>query len=68
MCVRPWAIKTIHVKLSLNNQSNKSYCFQFLCNALAIDTIDGQGLSNEVRYELLPKKSKVTLCLLFITR
>ena len=29
--------------------------------ALAIDTIDGQGLSNEARCELLPKKSKVTL-------
>ena len=27
--------------------------------ALAIDTIDGQGLSNEVHRELLPKKSKV---------
>ena len=35
--------------------------------ALAIDTIDGRGLSNEVRHELLPKKSNVTLYLLFIT-
>ena len=34
--------------------------------ALAIDTIDGCGLSNEARRELLPKKSKVMLylCLL----
>ena len=29
--------------------------------ALAIDTIDGWGLRNKVRHELLPKKSKVTL-------
>ena len=29
--------------------------------ALAIDIIDGQGLSNEAHHELLPKKSKVTL-------
>ena len=27
--------------------------FQFLCMALAIDTIDGQGLSNEAHRELL---------------
>ena len=27
--------------------------------ALAINTIDGQGLSNEAHRELLPKKSKV---------
>ena len=32
--------------------------------ALAIDTIEGQGLSNKARRELLPKKSKVTLYLL----
>ena len=34
--------------------------------ALAIDTIDGWGLSNEERRVLLPKKSKVMLYLLFI--
>ena len=28
--------------------------------ALAIDTVDGRGLSNEARRVLLPKKSKVT--------
>ena len=32
--------------------------------ALAFDTIDGRGLSNEVHYELLPKKSKC-ICRLF---
>ena len=42
--------------------------FQFLCTALAIDTVDGWGLSNETRRVLLPKKSKVMLYLPFITR
>ena len=41
--------------------------FQFPCMALAINKIDGRGLSNEVRCELLPK-SKVILYLPFITR
>ena len=36
--------------------------------ALAIDTVDGRGLSNETRRVLLPKKSKVMLYLPFITR
>ena len=36
--------------------------------ALAINAIDGWGLSNKAYHELLPKKSKVTLYLLFITR
>ena len=36
--------------------------------ALAIDTVDVWGLSNEARRELLPKKSKITLYFLFITR
>ena len=34
--------------------------------ALAIDTIDGWGLSNKACRELLPKKSKVTLYFPFI--
>ena len=33
---------------------------------LAIDTVGGLGLSNEACCELLPKKSKVMLCYLFI--
>ena len=36
--------------------------------ALAIDTIDGWGLSNKARRELLPKNSRVTLYLLFISQ
>ena len=32
--------------------------------ALAIDVTDGRGLSNEVRHELLPKKSKVRTAVL----
>ena len=50
---------------NLNNQSNKSYCFSI---SLYSNTINGWGLSNEVCRELLPKKSKVMLYLLFITR
>ena len=42
--------------------------FQFLCTALAIDTVDGRGLNYEARRVLLPKKSKVTLYFLIITR
>ena len=48
----PGLLKTIHVKRSMNNQSNKSYCF----SVSLIDT-DGRGLSNEARRKLLPKKS-----------
>ena len=36
--------------------------------ALAIDTIDGWGLSNEACRELIPKKSKVMLYFLLILR
>ena len=64
MCVyvsTPWAIK------NHSRDQTSPTAFQFLCMALAIDTIDGRGLSNEARCELLPKKSKVTLYLLFIT-
>ena len=30
---------------------------------LAINTVDGDGLSNDARHELLPKKTKVILLL-----
>ena len=64
MCVclyvaTPSVLKTIHVKWSLNNQSNKSYCFSM---TLAIDITDGRGLSNEARRELLSNKNKVMQC------
>ena len=39
-----------------------------LHTALAINTVDGRGLSYELRCVLLPKKSKVMLYLPFITR
>ena len=35
---------------------------------LAINIIDGRGLSNKMRHELLPKKSKVMLYLPFISQ
>ena len=35
------------------NQTNPT-AFQFLCMALAIDTIDGRGLSNKACRKLLP--------------
>ena len=46
----------------MTNQTSPNV-FQFLCTALAVDTIDGWGLSNEARHVLLPKKSKVMLYL-----
>ena len=51
----------------VTNQTSPT-AFQFLCMVLAIDTIDKRDLSNEARRELLPKKSKVTLYLMFIIR
>ena len=48
----------------MTNQTNPN-TFQFLYMILAIDITDGHGLRNG--YELLPKKSKVMLYLLFIT-
>ena len=61
VCVCPINL-TSHI-CSLNNQLNKSYRFPFLFMILAIDSIDGYGLSNEVCYEFLPKKSKVNAVL-----
>ena len=48
VCVHPQAIINAFY---MNNQSNNPTAFQFLCNALAIDTIDGWGLSNKARRE-----------------
>ena len=53
--------------LQITNQTNPT-AFQSLCTALAIDNVDGRGLSNETRRVLLPKKSKVMLYFPFITR
>ena len=36
--------------------------------ALAIDTIDGRGLSNKARCELLPKSSKIILYVPFVSQ
>ena len=33
----------------------------FCCFSLAIDTVDGCGLNNEMHYRLQPKKTKVML-------
>ena len=63
MSVRVFALRlqiTIHRKLST--------AFQFLYMTLPIDTADGRGLSNEVHCELLPKKTKVMLYLLFVSQ
>ena len=59
VCPPPRLLKTIHIKGSLNSHQTSTTAFQFLCMALAINTVDGQGLSYEVRHVLLPKKSKV---------
>ena len=66
VCVSaPGAIKNYSREMTYQISPN---AFQFLCTALAIDTVDGRGLSYEARCVLLPKKSKVTLYLPFITR
>ena len=52
----------------ITTQLTSPTAFQFLCTAVAIDTVDGRGLSNEVRRVLLPKKSKIMLYLPFVTR
>ena len=49
LCVHPRPIKNYSREMKSVRTSP-----QFLCMALAIDTIDGWGLSNEVRCELLP--------------
>ena len=69
VCVRPQAIKNYshETKSIITNQTSPT-AFQFLCKALAIDTIDGRGLSNEAHRELLPKKSKVMLYFPFFHR
>ena len=64
VCPRPHANKSHLCEIKPGSPIT---AFQFLCKALAIDTIDGQGLSNEARRKLLPMKSKVTLYLMFIT-
>ena len=62
-----WAIKNHSREMKITNETSPT-AFQFFCTALAIDTIDGRGLNNEAHRELLPKKSKVMLYLLFITQ
>ena len=68
LCVHPQAIKNHSREMKLNNQSNKSYHFSIFCMPLAIDTIDGRGLSNEARYELLPKKSYAVFAIHFTVK
>ena len=41
---------------------------QILSFSLAIDIVDGRGLSNEACHELLPEKTKVMLYLLLISK
>ena len=67
MCLRvsaPQAIKTnlceMKSEYCVANQRSPTF-IQFLRMALAIDTVDGRGLSNKVHRVLLPKKSKVML-------
>ena len=46
----PRILKTMHVKHSLDSQSNKSYCINI---TLVIDNIDGWCFSDEVHRKLL---------------
>ena len=58
MCVfpSPGLLKTIHMKLSLNNQSIKPYCFLVSLYGTCFRYYDGQGLSMEAHRELLQKE------------
>ena len=60
-----WVLKIIYGNLSLKNHSNMSSAAT-LCVIFNISIIDGRGLINEVRHELLPKKGKVILYLLYV--
>ena len=62
LCIRPWAIEnhSCEMKSEIVNQTSPT-AFYLLCMALAINSIDGRGLSNEARHELLPKNSKEML-------
>ena len=70
---RAWFLKITSVRMYVCVSAPRATyqtsptAFQFLCMVLAIDTVDGRGLSYEAHRVLLPKKSKVTLYLPFIT-
>ena len=69
VCPPAGLLKIIHIKfkeVKITNQTSPT-AFQFLCMALAIDIVDGWGLSNVARRVLLQKKSKVMLYLPSIT-
>ena len=54
------ALITIHIKGMHNNWLNQFYtAFQFPYMILAINKVDGRGLSNTVCHEYLAKKTKV---------
>ena len=62
VCVpAPRLLKTFHVKRSLNNQSNKSYCFQFLHMTLDIDITDGRGLSDKAYVNHSQRRARHTI-------
>ena len=47
--------------LTLNDWLNNAAAFQFCFMALAVDVIDRNGPSNEMRRQLQPKETKVRL-------
>ena len=51
---------TSHMKHMHNNWIKQLFSFPFHYMTLAIDKLNGCGLSNSVRLERLPKKTKIT--------
>ena len=57
VCPPPRPLITSHVKGMRNNQIRQFYGRPFLYTTLAVDKLNGHGLSNTARRERLPKKT-----------
>ena len=53
------ALIASHIKGTHNNQKRQFYGLPFLYMTLAIDKLNGRGISKAAYHECLPKKTKV---------
>ena len=60
VCLSPRTLITCHMKHMHNNQIKQFYGFSISYMVLAIDKLNGHGLSNNACLERLPKKTEVT--------
>ena len=58
VCPPPRPLITSHVKGMRNNRIRQFYGPPFLYMTLAVDKLDGRGLSNTARHGRLSKKTK----------